>query len=146
MSEELNEQPSMSYYIIAGVFLAWNLIGLMFYYQQMTMTPEIMQAAEMTPAQMAWMEATPVWANAAYATAVTLGVLASVLLLLRNSLAFPAYAVSFVCIIIQDVESFVLRNPAEAWGSGAYVIPVLVFAIAVVEIWYSKSVANRYYR
>lgn len=146
MSEELNEQPSMSYYIIAGVFLAWNLIGLMFYYQQMTMTPEIMQAAEMTAAQMAWMDATPVWANAAYATAVTLGVLASILLLLRNSFAFPAYVVSFACIIIQDIESFVLRSPTEAWGGGAYVIPVLVFAIAVIEIWYSKSVANRYYR
>lgn len=146
MSEELSEQPSMWYYIIAGVFLAWNLIGLMFYYQQMTMTPEIMVANDLTPLQIAWMEATPVWANAAYATAVTLGVLASILLLLRNSLAFPAYAISFACIIIQDVESFVLRNPSEAWGGGAYIIPVLVFVIAVIEIWYSKSVANRYYR
>ncbi len=44
MSDELNGKPPVSYYIIAGVFLVWNSIGLLFYYMQVTMTPEVMVA------------------------------------------------------------------------------------------------------
>ncbi len=143
MSDSLDNKPATAFYIIAGVFLVWNLIGLMFYYQQMTLTPEAMEAAGLTAAQMAWIEATPVWANAAYAIAVTAGVLASILLLLRKTLAVPAYILSFVAIIVQDIESFVLRSPADVWGSGAYNIPVLVFIVAIAEIWYSRSAQSR---
>lgn len=139
MSDLIDSKPGTLYYVIVGVFLTWNLIGMMFYYQQMTLTPEIMVGAGMTDAQMAWVEATPTWANAAYAIAVTLGVIASVLMLLRRKEAVPAYMVSLAAIIVQDFESFVLRNPIETWGTNAYYIPTAVLVIAIIEIWYSRS-------
>ncbi len=139
MSDLIDSKPSTAFYVLGGVFLVWNLIGLMFYYQQMTLTPEIMQAAEMSAAQIAWIEATPTWANAAYAIAVTIGVIASILLLLRRALAFPAFVVSFAGVVVQDIESFVLRNPAEAWGTSAYYIPAMVFVVAIAEILYSRA-------
>ena len=139
MSELIDNKPSTFFYVLGGIFLVWNLIGLAFYYQQMTLTHDVMVAQGLTDAQIAWIEATPVWANAAYAIAVTAGVIASVLLLLRNALALPAYLLSFIGIIVQDVESFVLRNPGDVFGGGAYAIPVLVFIIAIIEILYSRS-------
>ena len=99
MSDELNGKPPTSYNIIAGVFLVWNLIGLMFYYQQMTLTPEMM--ASMGAEIAAFLDATPVWANAGYAIAVNAGVLASIALLLRKSWAFPLFALSFVGVLVQ---------------------------------------------
>jgi hypothetical protein len=92
------------------------------------------------------MEATPAWATAAYAIAVNIGVLACILLLLRKSVAFPLFVVSLLGALVLDFDSFVLRDVVAIWGSGAYIVPSLVIIIGIVEIWYSKSVANRYYR
>jgi hypothetical protein len=94
----------------------------------------------------AFMEATPVWANAGYAIAVNAGVVASILLLLRKSLAFPLYVVSFLGVLTQDLDAFVLRDVAAVWGSSAYYLPSIVILICIVEIWYSRSVAYRYQR
>ena len=144
MSDELNGKPPISYNFFAGVFLVWNLIGLMFYYQQMTLTPEML--ASMGAEIAAFMEATPVWANAGYAIAVNAGVLASIALLLRKSWAFPLFALSFVGVLVQDFDAFVLRDVVAVWGSSAYYVPSAVIVIGLIELWYSRSVANRYYR
>jgi len=144
MSDELNGKPPISYNIIASAFLVWNLIGLMFYYQQMTLTPEML--ASMGAEIAAFMEATPVWANAGYAIAVNAGVLASIALLLRKSWAFPLFALSFVGVLVQDFDAFVLRDVVAVWGSSAYYVPSVVIVIGLIELWYSRSVANRYYR
>ena len=144
MSDELNGKPPTSYNIIAGVFLVWNLIGLMFYYQQMTLTPEML--ASMGAEIAAFMEATPVWANAGYAIAVNAGVLASIALLLRKSWAFPLFALSFAGVLVQDFDAFVLRDVVAVWGSSAYYVPSGVIVIGLIELWYSRSVADRYYR
>jgi len=144
MSDELNGKPPTSYNIIAGVFLVWNLIGLMFYYQQMTLTPEMM--ASMGAEIAAFLDATPVWANAGYAIAVNAGVLASIALLLRKSWAFPLFALSFVGVLVQDFDAFVLRDVVAVWGSSSYYVPSAVIVIGLIELWYSRSVANRYYR
>ena len=134
----------MSYYVIGGVFLVWNLIGLMFYYQQMTLTPEAL--ASMGGEIAAFMEATPVWANAGYAIAVNVGVVASIALLLKKSWAFPLYVLSFAGVLTQDLDAFVLRDVVAVWGSSSYYLPSIVIIIGVAELWYSRSVANRYYR
>jgi hypothetical protein len=144
MSDDLNGKAPISFYIIGGIFFLWNFTGLALYYQQMTMTPEVL--ASFGPVKAAFIEATPVWANAAYATAVTFGFIASILLLLRNSWALTAFFVSLAGILIQDIESFVIRDVVGVFGSEAFIIPPLVLVIAIVEIWYSMSVANRYYR
>lgn len=142
MSDALNGKPPASAYIIGGVFLVWNLIGLMFYYQQMTLTPEAL--ANMGDEIATFMEATPVWANAGYAIAVNAGVVASIFLLLRKSWAFPLYVVSLLGVLTQDLDAFVLRDVAGVWGSSAYYLPTVVIVICIVELWYSRSVANRY--
>jgi hypothetical protein len=145
MSDELNGKPPVSYYIIAGVFLVWNSIGLLFYYMQVTMTPEVM-VANFTPEQVAFMNGEPAWATAAYATAVNAGVIAAILLLLRKSLARPFFVLSFVAVLLQDLNAFVLTDGIGVWGMSGLYLPAVVIAICVTEIWYSRSVADRYYR
>lgn len=145
MSDALNDKPPLSYYLVAGTFLIWNLIGLLFYYMQVTMTPEVM-AANFTPEQVAFMNNEPAWATAAYATAVNAGVIGALLLLARKSLAFALFVVSFVAVLLQDLNAFVLSNGLEVWGTSGLYLPAFVIVMCLVEIGYSRSVANRYYR
>ena len=144
MTDDLNAKPSTAFFVIAGIFMTWNLIGFMLYYQHMSAPPEAF--ASLGPDKAMFIANTPVWGNAAYALAVTFGVIASVLLLLRKSWAKPAYVLSLVAMLVQDLESFVLRDAVAVFGNMALIAPSLVLIVAVIEIWYSSSVANRYYR
>jgi hypothetical protein len=145
MSDEINGNPPTSFYIIGAVFLVWNVIGFMFYLQHAMMTPEnVPEGTDV--AMLAFTEATPVWATSAYAIAVNVGMLASLLLLLRKSLAMPLFVASLLGALVLDFESFVLRDVVAIWGNGAYIVPSAVIIIGVIEIWYTRSIANRYYR
>jgi hypothetical protein len=145
MSEKLNGKPPTSYYIVAGAFLIWNLIGLTFYYLQVTMTPEAM-AASLTLEQAAFMNNEPTWATAAYAIAVNAGVIGALLLLFRKSLARPLFILSFIAVLLQDLNAFVLTDAVAVWGTSGLYLPAVVIVICVIEIWYSSSVANPHYR
>jgi len=138
MSNEANNKPSTSFWVLAVVFLLWNLIGLMFYYMQVTMTPEVM-AENFNEAQQAWMNNEPTWATAAYATAVTAGVIAAGLMLIRKALALPFFILSFVAVLVQDFNAFILSDWRGVWGSSALYLPSVVIVVGIVEIWYSRS-------
>ncbi len=145
MSDNSNGKPPIAFWVISGVFLTWNLIGLMFYYMQVTMTPEFM-AENFSEAQVAFMMSTPAWATAGYATAVNAGVIAALLLLMRKRWAKAFFIASLAGVLVQDFDAFVLSGVIEVWGTSALYLPIVVILICVAEIWYSHSVANRYYR
>ena len=137
MSEVINGKPPVTFWIIAGVALAWNLIGLFMYYSGVSATPEQLQAVY-SPEQLAVIEATPVWVTAAFATATTLGVIASVALLLRKGLAVLLFVVSFVALLVQELYLFVLSNSLTVFGSSLLIIQGSVFVGAVLWIWYAS--------
>jgi len=65
MSEDAASNPPRSFYVISSVALAWNLVGVMLYVMQVTMSDEVLSA--MDPAQRAYVESTPSWLIAVYA-------------------------------------------------------------------------------
>jgi len=138
MSEESTNKASTAYWVIAGVMLVWNLIGLMFYYQQSTLTPEIMMDAGLTAQQIAHITNTPAWGHSGYAIAVNAGVLGAIFLLLRKTWAIPMFILSLVGALVQDLDAIVLRDALDAWGSSGMWLPILVIVICVFEIWYSR--------
>ena len=143
MSDQINNKPTTAYWIISGVLLVWNLIGLMFYYQQSTLTPEIMANAGLTPQQVAHITNTPAWAHAGYAFAVNAGVLGAILLLLRKAWAIPLFVLSLVGALVQDLDAMVLRDGIAAWGNAGLILPAIVIVICLYEIWYARSAKAR---
>lgn len=139
MSGEINNKPSTAYWIISAVLLVWNIIGLMFYYQQSTLTPEIMADAGLTAQQIAHITNTPAWGHSGYAIAVNAGVLGAILLLLRKAWAMPLFVLSLLGALVQDLDAMVLRDGIEAWGTTALILPVIVVLICLFEIAYSRS-------
>jgi len=138
MTETANSELPKSFWIIGGAFLLWNFFGLMIYYDQVTMTPEVI-SDNFNAAQQAFLQNIPVWATSAFAIGVTAGVIASLLLLVRNALALPIYIVSFVGVVVQDVYFFVVTDGLTVWGSNALYMPTLVIVVGIVEIWYSRA-------
>ncbi len=143
MSDEINNKPSTAYWIISAVLLAWNLIGLMFYYQQSTLTPEIMADAGLTAQQIAHITNTPAWGHSGYAIAVNAGVLGAILLLLRKAWAIPLFALSLIGALVQDLDAMVLRDGIEAWGTTGLILPAIVILVCLYEIWYSRQAKAR---
>ena len=142
MSDAASGKPPLSFWIIAGVALAWNLIGLFMYYSGVSATPEQLQAVY-SPEQCAAIEATPVWVTSAFAIATTVGVIASVVLLLRKAAAFPLFVVSFVALLVQDLYLFLLSDSLAVFGSSLLVIQGCVFLGGVIWVWYSRLARNR---
>lgn len=139
MSDELNGKPTTAYWIIAATLLAWNLIGLFFYYQQSILTPEVMADAGLTPEQIAHIVNTPAWGHSGYAVAVNAGVLGAIQLLLRKAWAMPLFVLSLIGALVQDLDAMVLRDGIQAWGTSALVLPIIVLVICGFEIWYSSQ-------
>ena len=139
MAETLDNKPSTAYWIIAGVLLAWNVVGLMFYYQQSTLTVDLMMDAGLTDLQITHITNTPAWGHAGYAFAVNAGVLGAILLLLRKTWAIPLFYISLAGALVQDLDAFVMRDAIEAWGTSAVALPLIVILICVFEIRYSRN-------
>lgn len=137
MSDTLNGKPTSTFWIIGGAALVWNLIGLIFYYMHVTMTPEAV--ATLTAAQQEFLNTAPGWATSAYAIAVTTGVFGSLFLLLRKAWAVPLFAVSLAGILVQQFHAFALANAIEVWGTEGIYLPAVVLIIGVALLWYSRE-------
>ena len=141
MSDALNNKPSINFWIIGAAALVWNLLGIVIYVGQVTMSPESL--ARLTEAQQDLITSTPAWSNAAWAIAVNAGAFASILLLLRKSWAVPLFLVSLIAVVIQDFEAFVLRDAYGVLGINSLIIPSMVFVIAIALFVYSRYAQGR---
>jgi hypothetical protein len=141
MSDVINGKPPTSFWVFSGAALVWNLIGLIFYYGQVTMSPETAQT--LTAEQQAFFASTPTWATSAHAIAVTAGVLGSLLLLFRKAWAVPIFVLSFAGIVVQDLHAFVLGNALDVFGANAIILPAIVLLIGAALIWYSRGAKDK---
>jgi hypothetical protein len=139
MSDELDNKPTTAYWIIAGLLLSWNVLGLYMYYGQSVATAETYADAKYSVEQIAFVMAEPVWAHAAYAIAVNAGVLGAILLLLRKAWAVPLFVLSLIGALVQDLDAYVLRGALDHFDIVWLAIPIAVLVICVFEIWYSNQ-------
>jgi len=129
MFQSMKEKTPTWFIITAIVFLIWNLLGVIAYLAQVTMTPEAFAA--LPQAQRALIESTPEWATAAFAIAVNAGALGCVLLLLRRKLAGIFLKLSLAGVLVQMFHAFFMSNSFEVFGPGGMVMPIIVIVIAV---------------
>ena len=77
MSEKKIYKTPTWFMVVAVLLLVWNLLGVMAYIMQVTMSPETLAA--LPDAQRQLYENTPAWATAAFAIAVSGGALGCLL-------------------------------------------------------------------
>lgn len=142
MIDALDNRPSTLFWAISAAALIWNLFGFLVYVTQVTASPDALATAY-TDAQVAFIQSTPVWATSAFAIAVTTGVLASVFLLLRRSLAVTLFVVSFAAVLVQNFHSFVLNDVIGMFGTTPAYIQAAVVGIGAAMILYSRHAGTR---
>ena len=141
MSEATRSEAPKWFMVVAAVLLVWNLVGVMAYIMQVTMSPEVIAA--LPEAQRQLYENTPAWATAAFAIAVNGGALGCVLLLLKRNLAGLFLQLSLAGVLVQMFHSFFMSNSFEVFGPGGMVMPVMVIVIAIYLVWLAASAKNR---
>jgi hypothetical protein len=142
MIDAIDNKPSTSFWAISGAALIWNLFGFTVYLNQVTTSPDELKDAY-TDAQVAFIQSTPVWATSAFAIAVTAGVLACLMLLLRRAWAVPLFIVSFVAVLVQSFHDFVLNDAVEIFGSPPAYIQGTIIAVGIAMIWYSRHARDK---
>ena len=137
----LDDRPPTSFWVYGAAALVWNLIGIFFYVQHVTISPEAL--ATLSQQHQDFITQTPAWANGAFALAVNTGALGSLFLLLRKSWAVPVFVISLVSIIVQDVDAFLLRNAYGVLGINGVIIPSMVLVVGILLLLYSRSVQKK---
>jgi hypothetical protein len=131
----------ISYWLIAIFALLWNLLGVATFLMQLFATPE--QLAMMPPEQRQLHEATPAWLQVPYALAVVGGVLGAVGLLAKKRWATGFFLLSLVALVVQVLGSLVATPAWTVLGPSALVMPIVLLAIALFLLWYSRRAAAR---
>ena len=139
----MSEQQKLPiwFWVIAGVALFWNLIGVASFYMEVSMTDDAV--AKLPEAQQAMIAATPIWVIAAYGAAVTAGVIGSVGLLMRKSWAAPFFSTSLAAILAQFGYSIIVANYIGVMGAAALALPVTVILVAAFLVWFSTRAKSR---
>ena len=104
MNQETMAKPPVWFWVVSGLALVWNLLGVMAYIVQVTMSPETLAA--LPEADQAAYAALPSWYMAAFATAVFAGSLGCLALLLRKKWATLLLTLSFAAVVIQQIYFF----------------------------------------
>ncbi len=141
MSENVQNVVPRSFWVISGVALVWNLVGVLAFVTHMTMAEEAL--SELPEAQRMFYDSLPAWADGAFAVAVFGGALGSLLLLLRKSLAVAAFVASLAGLLVQLYHLFIMAGGIEVFGPGELILPGVAPIIAVFLVWYSRSAKSK---
>lgn len=154
MSASSGAKTPWHLWAVGVIAVLWNSYGGYDYVMSMTQGATYMAAAGMTPDQVAYYEAMPVWMTAVWATGVWGGVLGSILLLLRNKLAFPVFVVSFAAFLVSLVYTYGISGGGEVMGymiqdgvkvasSTIIIMNVVIAAGCAFFTWYAWMMAKR---
>jgi len=141
--------PKKAFWIVGVLFLLWNIFGCAIYLMdQLTPDAALLESyAERGQAMLEARHAYPVWATAAYALAVWVGLLASIFYLMRKKLAVTLFVVSLLAAIICFIPSFTNAVVKAGGGDSYWVMPVIVSVLGLFEVWWSrKQIAQRVLR
>ena len=141
MNTDIAVSRPRSFWVIAVLALLWNLVGIAMFYMQVAMTPE--QLAAMPAEQRAVYEATPPWLDVAFAVAVFGGALAALGLLLGKRWAVPMFLLSLLGLLAQMLGAYAVTPAWSAYGAAGLAMPILLVAIAVSLVLYSRKAAVR---
>ena len=138
------ENSSPKWFLIVSILaLIWNLLGLMAFVSQVTMTAETI--AQLPAAEQALYQNIPLWATAAFAIAVGAGTLGCIVLLMKKSIAKIIFITSLIGVLVQNFHSFFVIDAMAVYGVTSIIMPLLVIVIGVTLIMLSqKAIDNQW--
>ena len=136
------KQNTSRFYIISVLALIWNILGVIAYLGQVYMPQEVKQA--LPPAEQAYYANVPSWVTGAFAIAVFAGALGCIALLLKKKIAISLLFISLIAVLVQFVYNTIIQTDMEVTVA-KLVWPVLIIAIAIFLVWFSKDSKTKGY-
>lgn len=130
-------------WVVGVIAVLFNAIGVFDFVMSMVEGTSYLESAGMTPAQIAHYEAMPTWMTVVWAIGVWGAMLASVLILLRNKLAFPVFGLSLAAFLVSLIYHYVLTDGGEILGGQMAITNGVITALLVFFMWYSRLMTKR---
>jgi len=144
MTDTMKAATPWHLWAVGVISLLWNAFGGYDFVMSVTQGETYWRASGMTDAMVAYYNAMPTWMYVPWVLGVWGAVAGSILLLMRNKLAVPAFALSLLGAVGSLVYG--LANPMpplpEAMAVMAY-MPWVIAAIAAVLAAYAWSVSRK---
>jgi len=147
MAAKAERQTPVHLWIVGILALLWNAIGAFDYL--MTRRRDTGYLQSMMPnvdpnTVLAWIDGFPIWAQIGWGLGVWMGLLGSVLLLVRSRWAVWTFALSLIGIILGIGYQLVASSPPPGSAEGmAALMPYVVIAIGLFLLWYSWSMEKK---
>ena len=128
------------FWVLGVLGFLWACMGGYDYTMSHLQGDAYYRASHMTEAQIAVMNAYPVWMHAVWAFGVWGSVAGTILLLLRMRWAFHAYAISTLGAVGALAYAVIVAHAKGAMEIG---FPVLIIAVCLFFVWYSSAMTKR---
>ncbi len=137
--ERFTPRPVAGWYMIAAIAsLLFMALGCAMYVMHVTADPESIPLD-----QRAAYAAEPLWATAANAVAVWVGLLGAVMLVLRRKLAQPLLLVSVIAVLVWLAGLILVPGLREAISANDLAVAVVVAAITWTIFWFARHSRQR---
>ena len=144
MSDTMKAATPWHLWAVGVISLLWNAFGGYDFVMSVTQGETYWRASGMTDAMVAYYNAMPTWMYGPWVLGVWGAVAGSVLLLMRNKLAVPAFALSLLGAVVS--LAYGLANPMpplpEAMAVMSY-MPWVIVLIAAVLAGYAWSASKK---
>ncbi|WP_235523768.1 hypothetical protein [Caulobacter sp. Root487D2Y] len=130
-------------WLVGVVAVLFNAIGVFDFVMSMTRGAAYMASAGMTPAQIEHYQQMPAWMTVDWAVGVFGAFLGSVLILLRNKLAWPVLAVSLAAFLLSVAYTYVLTDGGRIMGQQMAVTSAVIAGLLAFFIWYAWVMTRR---
>ncbi len=134
MNTTTNSLP-ITFWLIAGIALLWNLMGGFAFYTDITITQEAISLLPLE--QQARYLDNPIWMKIMYGIATIGGIIASIGLLMRKAWSEKLFLVSLIAVLVQ-MGSVVFTMMGEMTMKDM-MLPLMVILIAMFLWYYSKK-------
>jgi hypothetical protein len=138
MNDESTGVSHWSFWLIGGVTLIYNALGVMNYFTQIN----AQSVAAMPEMYRALIEGRPAWATGAFAVAVFGATLGCVVLLLKRSAAYYLFIASLIGALVTMIHTLGMTG-SDVGPVGSLIGNLLQLVVTAFLIWYSRYAKTR---
>ena len=137
----LASKPNVGFWIISAVALLWNLLGVDGFIGQAMMSERF--KTMYTEEQLEVINNLPSWYIVVFGIAVIASALACIMMLLKKKIAVQLFQLGLLAVLIQTTFNLFVNEGRYAYGPFEYSMLVLIPAVAVLLLLYSKSALKK---
>lgn len=130
-------------WLVGVIAVLFNFIGVFDFVMSKAQGAAYMARAGMTPDQIAHYQGMPGWMTVVWAVGVFGAFLASILLLLRRTLAMPMFVLSLAAFLVSLLYTYVLTNGGPVMGQQMAITSAVIAGLLVFFGWYSRFMTSR---